>query len=284
MGPGRAWGALLAVVAVARVASGSCPPDCIGGGRNPATDCLVEFGGIASTGESCTDGNPSCDMDGVVNGVCTFPLSVCLDVPGDPRCTARLSASPIVGPSRSPVARALAQTVATLDPNGPGCTTPGVAVPIGATLQGVTTAVTRLVITGKSGSRRDRNRISLTCRPSPAPPSLTHVIAPIFEARCALPACHAGTPGSVAPVLASSGEMHAALVDVPALNVPSLMLVRPGSVVQSYLARKILGKRIPDRTPRMPRGCPRTVPAGGCLTDGEIAAILAWIQTGAPDE
>ena len=282
MGAGRACAALVALLA-ARVAGAGCPPDCVGGGHDPATDCLVEFGGIASPDDSCTDGNPSCDADGIVNGVCLFPLSVCLNVTGDPRCTARLSASPVVGPARNQVASTLGQAVAALDPSGSACTTPGVAVPIGASLRGVVPGVARLVITGRSAGRRDRNRIRLTCRPAPAPPSLAGVIAPIFETRCALPACHAAGPGSVTPVLAVAADMHAALVDVQALNVPSLMLVRPGSVAQSYLARKILGKRIPDRTPRMPQGCPGTVPAGGCLTDAEIAAILAWIQTGAPD-
>ena len=282
MGAGRACAALVALLA-ARVAGAGCPPDCVGGGHDPATDCLVEFGGITSTDDSCTDGNPSCDADAIVNGACTFPLSVCLNVPGDPRCSARLSASPVVGPVRSEIASTLGQAVAALDPSRLGCTTPGVAVAVGASLRGIAPATARLVITGRSASRRDRNRIRLTCRPAPTPPSLAGVIAPIFEARCALPACHAAGPGSVAPVLAAASEMHAALVDVPAANVPSLMLVRPGSVADSYLARKILGKRITDRTPRMPQGCPRTVPAGGCLTDAEIAAILAWIQTGAPD-
>ena len=88
--------------------------------------------------------------------------------------------------------------------------------------------------------------------------------------------------GSIAPVL-DGPDMHATLVDAASVNVPSLSLVRPGSVAQSYLARKILGKRIPDHTARMPNGCPANPPAGGCLTDGEIAAILAWIQTGAAD-
>ena len=48
MGPGRACAALLAVLA-ARVTSAGCPPDCVGGGHNPTTDCLVEFAGVASS-------------------------------------------------------------------------------------------------------------------------------------------------------------------------------------------------------------------------------------------
>src|SRR5262249_60941770 len=104
----------------------------------------------------------------------------------------------------------------------------------------------------------------------------------IFAAHGARPACHATVGGSSTPAL-DGPDMHAALVDTASLNVPTLSLVRPGSVAQSYLARKILGKRIPDHTARMPNGCPVNPPAGGCLTDGEIAAILAWIQTGAAD-
>src|SRR5262249_25592496 len=76
------------VLAIGRVAAAqTCPPDCLGGGRNPAVDCLVEFGGLQTTDESCFDGNPSCDRDGTVDGVCTFGLSVCLNVAGDAACT-----------------------------------------------------------------------------------------------------------------------------------------------------------------------------------------------------
>ena len=283
MTAGRVLAAGIVVLRLASAALAGCPPDCVGGGNAPATDCLVEFAGITTPDEACTDGNPSCDMDGVVNGVCTVPVSVCINVAGDPRCTVHgLSGPPVVHPARSPVAQALTRTLAALDPMQPGCTPPGLGVPLTATLKGVSQALARLTITASSGTKRDRNKLRLTCRPSPAAPSLAGVIRPIFETRCALPACHASTPGSVGPLLAGP-DMHAALVNVPALNVPSLMLVRPGSVEQSYLARKILGKRITDRTPRMPRGCPTAIPAGGCLTDGEIAAILAWIQTGAPD-
>jgi hypothetical protein len=279
----RAFAVGIVVLNLVRTALAECPADCVGGGKVAATDCLVEFAGIPTSDEGCTDGNPSCDMDGVVNGVCTFPVSVCINVAGDPRCTVHgLSGPPVVRPARSAVGQELSRALAALDPAQPGCTTPGLGVPLTATLKGVSQAVARLSIIANAGSKRDRNKLRLTCRPSPVAPSLADVVGPIFEARCALPACHAGTPGSVGPVL-SGPDPHAALVGVPAMNVPSLMLVLPGSVAQSYLARKILGKRISDRTPRMPQGCPGGAAPGGCLTDAEIAAIVAWIQTGAPD-
>ena len=138
------------------------------------------------------------------------------------------------------------------------------------------------VVTARSGTKRDRNKLMLTCRPSPLSPSLTQTILPIFATHCAIPACHTDTPNAIAPALQGAG-VYTSLVNAPAANVPSMMLVSPSSVLRSYLARKILGKRIPDHTQRMPQGCPKQVPAGGCLTDGEIAAIVVWIQTGAPD-
>jgi hypothetical protein len=275
--------ALAVVLFIVRFAEAACPPDCVGGGRNPATDCFVEFGGIDATVEACTDGDAACDMDGTVNGVCTFPLSVCLNVAGDPRCTASgLSSSPIVGPARSEVAQALGATLAALNHTQSQCTAPGLAVSLRATLNRVGPAVVHLAITGSAGAKHDRNKLSLTCRPSPASPSFSNTLRPIFSSHCALPACHAAAVGSVEPTL-EGPAMYSSLVGVPATNVPTLMRVHPGSIGESYLARKILGKRIVDRTPRMPQGCPTTVPAGGCLTDGEIAAILAWIQSGASD-
>jgi hypothetical protein len=275
--------ALACALACARAARAACPADCVGGGGPAATDCFVEFDGIVTTNTSCTDGNPSCDMDGEVNGVCVFPISVCLNVAGDARCTAAgLSAPPVVRPAKSAVAQSLGQALAALDPAQAVCTPRGIAVPLAASLTGVKQGVARLAITASAGSKKDRDKLRLTCRPSPGAPSLRAVVEPIFAAHCALPACHATVDGSIAPVL-DGPDMHATLVDAASVNVPSLSLVRPGSVAQSYLARKILGKRIPDHTARMPNGCPANPPAGGCLTDGEIAAILAWIQTGAAD-
>ena len=101
--------ALACALACARAARAACPGDCVGGGGPAATDCFVEFDGIVTTNTSCTDGNPSCDMDGEVNGVCVFPISVCLNVAGDARCTATgLSAPPVVRPAKSAVAQSLA--------------------------------------------------------------------------------------------------------------------------------------------------------------------------------
>jgi hypothetical protein len=58
----------------------------------------------------------------------------------------------------------------------------------------------------------------------------------------------------------------------------------PGSIAKSFMARKILGRGLkPSNGSMMPQGCPGVPPAGGCLTPAEEYTILAWIQSGAPN-
>ncbi|MEB2285973.1 MAG: hypothetical protein B6D46_04795 [Polyangiaceae bacterium UTPRO1] len=63
-------------------------------GKGPSsTDCLTEWTvvnpgntpyldnkGVPSFKQRCTDGDPSCDMDGTINGECRFRVAVCLHV------------------------------------------------------------------------------------------------------------------------------------------------------------------------------------------------------------
>src|SRR5205809_5829374 len=65
----------------------------VGGGGSPVTDCLLVFDANVNSpfskprNISCTDGDPSCDRDGTVNGVCEFALAACANSTFDPRCT-----------------------------------------------------------------------------------------------------------------------------------------------------------------------------------------------------
>jgi hypothetical protein len=74
------------------------PGACVPGGGPPSSDCLAELlpagaqlgvgpGGFGKSA-TCTDGDPACDADGNVDGVCTMKLMLCLD-DTDPRlpCT-----------------------------------------------------------------------------------------------------------------------------------------------------------------------------------------------------
>src|SRR5690242_4727176 len=59
----------------------ACPGRCdVPGGGPKRNDCLVEFDGVPSATVRCTDGDPSCDTDGSVNGGCRFAITTCLDV------------------------------------------------------------------------------------------------------------------------------------------------------------------------------------------------------------
>jgi len=74
----------------------------IPGGGGTVSDCVAELAvvnpfnepplgadDLPSRNQSCTDGDPSCDADGVVNDVCVFRVAVCLQVPDFalPECT-----------------------------------------------------------------------------------------------------------------------------------------------------------------------------------------------------
>ena len=67
----------------------------IPGGGSKATDCIAEFdavapksplakSGLPNATRTCTDGDPTCDADGTVDGICTFTVSACVNVT-DPR-------------------------------------------------------------------------------------------------------------------------------------------------------------------------------------------------------
>jgi cysteine-rich repeat protein len=76
-----------------------CDQDCrfellIPGGATGTGDCLAEWAvinplneppfdddGLPNTHQTCTDGDPSCDADGLVNDECRFRVALCFDVP-----------------------------------------------------------------------------------------------------------------------------------------------------------------------------------------------------------
>jgi hypothetical protein len=67
----------------------------IGGGGSSRTDCLLVLQAPANDPPdrpkkvTCVDGDPSCDHDGTLNGVCEFQVAACANSTFDPdRCTA----------------------------------------------------------------------------------------------------------------------------------------------------------------------------------------------------
>jgi hypothetical protein len=72
--------ATLCLLAWAGVAGAQCPTACSGGGGPAATDCFLAWGDAPGKVITCTDGDPGCDVDGAIDGICTFGLSACTNV------------------------------------------------------------------------------------------------------------------------------------------------------------------------------------------------------------
>lgn len=100
-------------------------------------------------------------------------------------------------------------------------------------------------------------------------------VQPIFTASCALSGCHAGLTPQLGQNL-SQGQAFSNIVNVPAVEVPGLMRVRPNLPDSSYLVHKIQGTQgtVGGSGARMPlTGC--------CLDQAQIDIIRTWISQGA---
>src|SRR5258706_10582241 len=88
-------------------ATATCPPagDCsVPGGGSTSFDCLVEYDGVTPNDPpslpkrvKCTDGDPTCDTDGLANGSCRFRVSACINNPDSRFPSCPPSVSPITG-------------------------------------------------------------------------------------------------------------------------------------------------------------------------------------------
>jgi hypothetical protein len=276
----RSSTALLSVLLLAGSAGADCPPDCFAGGGPAATDCFVEWGGISAATTTCKDGD-ACDMDGQLDGVCTFPIQACINVDGSASgCQAvGLSGPPKVVPRKGSGA-ALASALAALDPTVPGCTPAGLAVPLKVSVAGVKKVKARMKVSVKSGGRKDTDTITLVCLAGTPP--LAGAVQDAFTAKCAIPTCHEGTLPS-GDMSLQDGSTAANTINVRAIANRRLVRVKPGSVRKSFLARKLFRNGIPANGSQgalMPSGC-NSVSPEKCLTDAELLAILSWIQAGA---
>jgi hypothetical protein len=263
-----------------RVASAACPgSDCVGGGGPAATDCILTWTGIPAAATTCVDG-AACDQDGAADGVCTFPLQACLGA--DPACGVTGLTSVRVTPAKFPGSAGLQAAIQGLAPGQ--CRAAGLAVPVkrGAGVRPIKAGRARLKVLVSADGRKDPDTLRLTCQP--AAPSFATAVQPILTQRCTQGACH--DPAFLAQGLdLSPGSAYSALVGRKATTLGvKLALVAPRSIAKSFVARKILGQGLkPSWGAMMPQGCPGFPPQGGCLDDAERYTLLAWIQSGAPN-
>lgn len=279
--------ALLLVTGLALGPAGAqtCAPTCFGGGGSAATDCVVAWGGVAAATTTCVDG-AACDLDGVADGVCTFPLTACLDPDGTCGSTSVTSAK--AGPKKLAAAAQLASAIQALSPGT--CTTPGFAVPVKRSpgLGKIKDGKAKLKVTVVADGTKDPDKMTLVCKP--AAPSFARDIQPILTASCtSFTGCHAGqdvensTNGTGGGLNLDPGVAYAELVNGPSTTGGKLPEVTPGNIAKSFLAKKLLGIGLkpPAINITMPQSC-GVEPTIPCLTDAELYRILAWIQAGAP--
>jgi hypothetical protein len=263
----------------------TCAPTCFGGGGPLPTDCVIGWGGVVATTTTCVDGS-ACDQDGVADGVCTFPLSACLDPDGTCGSTSVTSAK--VGPASLAAGFALQTAIQALTPGQ--CTTPGLAVPVkrSAGLGKIKDGKAKLKVTVVADGTKDPDKMTLICKP--ATPSFATDIQPMLTATCtSFTGCHAGkdvensTNGTGGGLNLDANVAYGELVNGPSTTGGKLPEVTPGVIAKSFLAKKLLGIGLkpPAINITMPQSC-GVEPTIPCLTDAEIYRILAWIQAGAP--
>jgi hypothetical protein len=173
----------------------------------------------------------------------------------------------------------LASALASLDLAALGCTAPGIPLPLSVSLRGIKPGKAKLKITASSAGKRDVDKLKVSCLPSTTPISYAQQVEPIITQKCAYSGCHDTFSASGGQVL-DPGMGYASSVNVRA-SIGKRVRVKPGSIKQSEMARRLLGQGIAPAGTAMPQGCPTVPPDNGCLTDAEMFTILEWIATGA---
>ena len=308
------------VAALALTLATAAPALVIGGGGSASTDCLLALSVDANFPITnpkqvrCVDGDPACDDDGLVNGVCDLRVQVCANSTFDPACT-------ISGLQSVTVEHALDNGDPKFDPDfqslqtrintdfaypvvgADSCATVGlVHVPIKGPL-GSHNACARqkkklqlrsLSTPGPAGIREDKDTLKLYCDPAPGngcdPQTLftstfDRIQRQVFNQSCAVSGCHDSQSQS-GGLLLETGASYTNLVGHAPSNfaafsagwqrVDATPAGDPTNADTSYILRKLSGD-LPDAGygARMPYNRPKL---NGTLRD----IIERWIQADAP--
>lgn len=308
-------GRILALTAVIATAAPSAAIT-IGGGGSKSTDCLLALVADANypVGNEkqvrCVDGDPTCDTDGTVNGVCRLGVAVCANSTFNPsQCTLSGLNSVTVehaidtpaDPKFDPDFLAL-QSQIDNDLNFPvlgadECTgTVNISVRIKGPLGNNSCGRQKKKLKIRSVStsaKEDKDTLKLYCDPAPGSgcdpqvlfgSTFDRIQKQIFDQSCAVSGCH-DSSASAGNLLLETGASYTNLVNQSPDNfaafgagwlrvdvVPNIS----GSLDTSFLYRKVEGD-LPDSSYglRMPRERPKL---NGTLRD----IIEKWISAGAP--
>jgi outer membrane protein assembly factor BamB len=160
--------------------------ECFPGGGKEATDCFAELVDVhpnlpfpvpgaskvkPKKEQRCFDGDAGCDLDGEVNGVCRFPLDVCLfnTDPNVAECTpAQVTAVTVKAKQSADGGAALQTAIDALLPAGASACTDGVTIDVPLKVTGSGAQKTRKVsvsIKATTTSGKDPDKLGLTCLP-----------------------------------------------------------------------------------------------------------------------
>ena len=177
---------LLAAPAAATTPVGCNDGSCFPGGGKEATDCFAELADVHPNApfpvpgaakqkpkkeQRCFDGDAGCDLDGEVNGVCRFPVDVCLfnDDPNLAACSpAQVTAVKVKAPGSSDGGAALQTAIAALLPAAASACTDDVFIDVPLKVTGSGGQKSRKVgvsVKATTTSGKDPDKLGLTCLP-----------------------------------------------------------------------------------------------------------------------
>jgi hypothetical protein len=287
----------------------------VGGGGGVVTECLTVFDAPANYRPEkpkhilCTDGDVSCDGDGVVNGICEFPVAVCANSSFDARCLyfgvrevevdhAADNGDPKFDPDFQAVQSRIDSQIPedTTDPDVCTATTTirvPVVGPLGAVCRrGLKKLRLRTTQTPPPAGtpKIDKDKIKLMCEPAVlsggCDPTVLfsgtfdRIQRQVFNQSCAVSGCHDSQTLAGGMTL-EAGTAHGSLVDVAPNNLAAANAgwrrVASGDAATSFIFHKLTGD-LPDASygERMPRGKPK-------LDQQLIDIIELWIAAGAPE-
>ena len=295
----------------------------VGGGGRASNDCLSVFLAAANVPAShphsvrCADGDPACDADGTVDGVCTFTIAVCANSTYDTsHCTSTgVEAITVLhaldngsdtgfDPDFQALQSAIDTQIAPPTTTADVCTsTVNIHVRINGPTGKPLTPTDRCRRNSKTlrvfaephplvGSG-DSDRLRLTCVPAAADlngcsastlfgGTFDRIQKQVFSASCAVGTCH-DSESMTGGLLLEPGAAYSNLVDQTPSNGVAAGLgwkrVTAGDASSSFLYHKITNdlRVANDLGKRMPR------PPGRPMLPGSLQEIIRlWIQAGAP--
>ncbi len=287
-----------------------------GGGGSSRTDCLLIFDSPFLNDPPdkpkrirCTDGDPACDDDGIINGECVFPVTACVNSTFDPaRCTITEANTVTVDhaedngqdPKFDVDFQALQQRIDNLELGAGGdpdqCTNAtNIRVRLAGPLPGDVckkgTKQVKIVTysTFQAGKQyKDTDKLKLICDPPvPCDPleifdgTYDRIQRQIFNQSCALGGCHDSQSQAGNMLLETAGS-YSNIVDVVPSNPAAAGLgwrridAANADPETSFLYHKITGDLDDDALgERMPFG-------RGKLDEFLIDIVRLWIEADAP--